>query len=56
VEIGERDQQQTGYWDLGHLIIGATQNVTACCAQFHHNQHLRPRFKNPLGHVSVRRQ
>lgn len=29
-----RDQQRYGYRDLGHLIIGATQNVTACCAQF----------------------
>jgi hypothetical protein len=29
-----REQQQTGYRDLGHLIVGATQNVTACCAQF----------------------
>ncbi|HKC63557.1 MAG TPA: MtrB/PioB family outer membrane beta-barrel protein [Pyrinomonadaceae bacterium] len=29
-----RDQQQTGYRDLGHLIIGAVQDVTACCAQF----------------------
>lgn len=29
-----RDQQHIGYRDLGHLIIGAVQNVTACCAQF----------------------
>ena len=29
-----RDQQQTGYRDLGHLIIGAVQNRTGCCAQF----------------------
>ena len=29
-----REQQQTGYRDLGHLIVGAVQNVTACCAQF----------------------
>ncbi|PYS49973.1 MAG: hypothetical protein DMF68_08515 [Acidobacteria bacterium] len=29
-----RDRQQTGYRDLGHLIIGAVQNQTACCAQF----------------------
>jgi len=29
-----REQQQTGYRDLGHLIVGATQNVTACCVQF----------------------
>lgn len=29
-----RDQEQTGYRDLGHLIIGAVQDVTACCAQF----------------------
>ena len=28
------EQQQSGYRDLGHLIVGATQNVTACCAQF----------------------
>jgi MtrB/PioB family decaheme-associated outer membrane protein len=29
-----REQQQTGYRDLGHLIVGAVQDVTACCAQF----------------------
>ena len=29
-----REQQQYGYRDLGHLIAGAVQNVTACCAQF----------------------
>jgi len=29
-----RDQQQTGYRGLGHLIIGAQQNVNSCCAQF----------------------
>jgi MtrB/PioB family decaheme-associated outer membrane protein len=29
-----REQQQYGYKDLGHLIAGAVQNVTACCAQF----------------------
>ncbi len=28
------EQQQYGYRDLGHLIVGAVQNVTACCAQF----------------------
>jgi len=29
-----REQQQYGYKDLGHLIAGAVQNQTACCAQF----------------------
>ena len=29
-----REQQQYGYKGLGHLIAGAVQNVTACCAQF----------------------
>ena len=29
-----REQQQTGYLGLGHLIIGAVQDVRACCAQF----------------------
>lgn len=29
-----REQEQTGYRDLGHLIVGAVQNVRACCAQF----------------------
>jgi hypothetical protein len=28
------DRQRTSYRDLGHLIIGAVQNVTGCCAQF----------------------
>ena len=28
------EQQQYGYRALGHLIAGAVQNVTACCAQF----------------------
>jgi MtrB/PioB family decaheme-associated outer membrane protein len=28
------ENQQYGYKDLGHLIVGAVQNVTACCAQF----------------------
>jgi MtrB/PioB family decaheme-associated outer membrane protein len=29
-----REQQQYGYRGLGHLIAGAIQNRTACCAQF----------------------
>jgi len=29
-----REQQQYGYKGLGHLIVGAVQNVTGCCAQF----------------------
>jgi len=29
-----REQEQVGYRDLGHLIIGAVQNSRACCAQF----------------------
>ena len=28
------EQQQYGYRGLGHLIVGAVQNSTACCAQF----------------------
>jgi len=28
------EQQQYGYKGLGHLIVGAVQNVSGCCAQF----------------------
>ena len=29
-----REQDQTGYRNMGHLIIGAIPNVRACCAQY----------------------
>jgi len=29
-----REQQQIGYLGLGHLIIGAVQDVRACCGQY----------------------